>query len=230
MNFKKISFLSLFLSYAAHAALQDPKQIFSAIYHQNSWGDPESRSGSGSSLKQTTHIRSEITRILEQLQIKTMLDAPCGDFNWMKETDLRFLETYIGIDIVEDLIKNNAVRYGNYNQLFFLKNIITDSLPQVDIIFSRDCLQHLTISQSIQTIKNFKKSRSRYLLTTTYPKNKENYPLTTGYWMPINLQLPPFNFPEPLILIDEHATDWGPNMIYGKSLGLWRLEDIQIEE
>jgi hypothetical protein len=46
-----------------------------------------------------------------------------------------------------------------------------------------------------------------------------------GQWRPLNLQIAPFNFPRPLRLIDEQNT-WKANRYPGKSLGLWRVQDI----
>ena len=42
-------------------------------------------SGSGSSLSATLGIRTAIPHLVEMLQIKTILDAPCGDFNYFRE-------------------------------------------------------------------------------------------------------------------------------------------------
>jgi hypothetical protein len=41
----------------------------------------------------------------------------------------------------------------------------------------------------------------------------------------LNLQLPPFNFPAPLRLIEENCTEDGGKYA-DKSLGLWRLSDL----
>jgi hypothetical protein len=41
-----------------------------------------------------------------------MLDAPCGDFNWMKEVDLSAVH-YTGGDIVEPLVNSNHLLSDN---------------------------------------------------------------------------------------------------------------------
>ena len=82
------------------------KKIFSEIYKDNYWGDDESRSGSGSTLNATKLLRDDILKIINKYRIKTFLDAPCGDMNWMKEIVHKF-ESYIGVDIVEDMIEKN---------------------------------------------------------------------------------------------------------------------------
>jgi hypothetical protein len=50
-----------------------------------------------------------------------------------------------------------------------------------------------------------------------------NADIQTGGWRPINLQLPPYNLPKPIKLIDERC----PLEDYrDKSLGLWKTADI----
>ena len=50
--------------------------------------------------------------MLNQLDAKSMLDIPCGDFHWMKEIELP-LDHYMGADIVKPLIEENQNRYGS---------------------------------------------------------------------------------------------------------------------
>lgn len=201
------------------------KEVFNDIYYRNRWGDQESISGRGSNLRQTLVIIKKIPALLEKLNVKTMLDAPCGDFNWLKEAQLN-LERYIGCDIVADLITDNQRRYGNEVREFVNLDLATDTLPQVDLIFCRDCLVHLSFKDAIAVIKNFKKSNSKYLLTTTYPGILENKDIVTGDWRAIDLQLPPYNFPNMLEIIDEEATE--RKDYKQKSLGLWKLSDIEL--
>src|SRR3712207_7875432 len=48
----------------------------------------ESYSGRGSELGATESLRSYLPQLFERLNIKTFLDAPCGDWNWMRQVDL----------------------------------------------------------------------------------------------------------------------------------------------
>ena len=63
-------------------------KVFDKIYEKNTWGSEESRSGPGSTEKQTRRIREALPTILNNFGIKSMLDLPCGDWNWMKDVDL----------------------------------------------------------------------------------------------------------------------------------------------
>lgn len=201
------------------------KEVFNDIYHRNRWGDRESISGRGSNLRQTLVIIKKIPVLLEKFHVKTILDAPCGDFNWLKEAQLN-LERYIGCDIVADLITDNQRRYGNEVRDFINLDLATDVLPQVDLIFCRDCLVHLSFKDALDVIKNFKKSKSKYLLSTTYPGIIKNQDIVTGDWRAIDLQLPPYKFPDMLEIIDEETTE--RQDYKQKSLGLWKLSDIEL--
>lgn len=201
------------------------QEVFNDIYYRNRWGGQESISGRGSTLQQTSVIIKKLPVLLEKLNVKTMLDAPCGDFYWLKEAQLS-LEKYIGCDIVADLITENKHRYGNEIREFLNLDLATDALPQVDLIFSRDCLVHLSFKDAFAVIKNFKKSNSTYLLTTTYPEIPENKDIVTGDWRAIDLRLPPYNFHNTLEIIDEETTE--RKDYKQKSLGLWKLSDIEL--
>src|SRR5437868_5072453 len=93
------------------------KDIFSDIYYRNVWGDEESVSGPGSGVKRASAFREELAELLKQLQVTTLLDAGCGDYNWMKELNLGSMQ-YIGVDVVPELITINQQKYGREIRTF----------------------------------------------------------------------------------------------------------------
>jgi len=96
-------------------------------------------------------------------------------------------------------------------------------LPAADMLLCRDCLVHLSNAHIRRALANIRASDTTYLLTTTFTDRDRNQDIPTGSWRPINLLLPPYNFPEPLRLIDERC----PDPTYAdKHLGLWRVADI----
>ena len=202
------------------------KTKFSNVYENNLFKGRISRSGEGSDLVQTATIRSRLPRLIEELNIQKLLDAPCGDWYWMREVDL-CVDEYLGVDIVDELIKKNQFTHGNKQISFQCLNLATDALPKSDLILCRDCLVHLSFDDALEIISNFKHSGATYLLTTTFSKRMRNEDLGSGFWRPLNLQLPPFNFPPPIILINENCTE--ENGQYSdKSLALWHLDDIKM--
>lgn len=196
---------------------------FTKIYRNNIFGSSESRSGSGSTMEQTAYIRSVFPGFFRELGVKSILDVPCGDFNWIKHVDLAGIH-YIGGDIVEDLVRSNNEKYQSPEREFRRLNIITDDLPKVDLILCRDCLVHLKFEDGLKAIQNFKRSGSTYLLATTFTNRPANEELF-GIWRTLNLQKAPYNLPEPLQIINERCTE-GDNQFTDKCLGLWRLSDI----
>jgi hypothetical protein len=185
--------------------MSELKEIFTEIYQNNLWASGESKSGSGSELKNTQIIRNELPTLFKKFNIKTVLDIPCGDFNWMSYVDRTGVE-YIGGDIVEDLIENNK---KNYNYIDFrVLDVTKDDLPKVDLIFARDLLGHFNYRSIDMAISNMKKSGSKYLLTTCFTKWDFNSNIEDGGWRPINLMIKPFNF-KPIYLINEDCTEGG---------------------
>jgi hypothetical protein len=196
--------------------------VFTRIYRWKLWGRGESVSGPGSSLEVTEQLRAELPALLRDHNVRTMLDAPCGDCHWIKEVDLP-VERYIGADIVRDLVTRNEETLGSDKHSFLHKNLLTDPLPEVDLILCRDCLIHFSTPDIFVALKNFKSSGARYLLVTSHRGVKKNGPMVTGLWRRVNLEAAPFNFPPPLTTIAE-PTPFKKDA--DKILGLWRIEDI----
>ncbi len=204
------------------------RKVFTNIFQGNLWRGTESLSGRGSDLDQTAVIRERLPELIRSLGVRTMLDVPCGDFNWMKELQLD-LELYTGGDIVAELIQRNTAAFASDTRRFQVLDLTSDSLPKSDLVLCRDCLVHLPLDDGLRAISNIKASGSTWLLSTTYPSQSENkeLPLSVKGWRVLNLQLPPFSFPEAVELIDEKFTV-GQATYGDKCLGLWKLADISI--
>jgi hypothetical protein len=161
----------------------------------------------------------ELPGLFKGKDIKTILDIPCGDFNWMRKIDLSAID-YIGADIVDELIAENTKKHGSDNIKFLTLNIITDILPKRDLIFVRDCFVHLSYKDIQDAIKNIKKSGCKYLFATTFINRHDNHDIATGGWRPLNLQDDPFNFPDPEYVLIENCTE-GDGKYKDKTMGLW---------
>jgi hypothetical protein len=175
-------------------------------------------------LIQTERIREEIPRMLKSLGAGSLVDAPCGDFFWMKEVCLP-VQRYVGIDVVPELIRANSEKYGNTCRSFLEMNIIEEVVPCADIVLCRDCLVHLTFEQCFKIIENFRKSGSPYLLTTTFTDRTRNEDLGDGFWRTLNLEAPPFDFPPPKAVIVEGCSEYD-GAYADKSLGLWSFKQL----
>ena len=197
------------------------KEVFGEIFSKNKWGGSESRSGPGSTISQTELLRQRLPVALSRLRIRSIDDAPCGDMNWMKHLDYSF-ESFIGIDIVHDIIDSLRQQGFPRNYNFQYGDIVTDILPRADAIFCRDCLVHLPFNQIEEASRLWRLAGFRYAFVTTFPERTENIDCHVGEWRPLNMQAAPFNWPEPIFTIPERSPN--PADKYAdKSIGVWAL-------
>jgi len=180
----------------ARHADENNEAVFSKIYELNLWQTTESRSGRGSTMAYTKSIRETLPEVMAALQVKSFVDAPCGDFNWMRLVELPVECTYAGIDIVGEMIARNQAAYGDERRSFIKADITREPLPKVDMIFCRDCLFHLSFEDIFKTLDNFVRSESRYLMTSTH-QNADRFPnkdIKSGDFRVIDLFSEPFSF------------------------------------
>lgn len=201
------------------------EDIFTDISKSNTWSGKDSISGVGSDFEQTITVIEELPKLFKDFDVFSILDIPCGDFNWMKKVNLNGFE-YIGADIVEKIIQENNKQCFDANINFIQMNLIGDSLPKVNLVLCRDCLVHFSYADILLALKNICASDSEYLLTTTFIERKKNKDIPTGHWRVLNMQIYPFFFPAPLKILNEGCTE-GSGDFCDKSLGLWRIKDIK---
>jgi SAM-dependent methyltransferase len=201
------------------------EDVFADIYRRRVWGDGESRSGRGSGLVRTAEIRADLGVLLGALGVRSMLDAGCGDFHWMQAADLP-ITSYIGADVVQDLIDECRARYATAHRRFVHCDIAADPLPRVDLILCRDVLPHLSFADIARTIANFRASGAAWLLTNTFDGRPHNDDIPTGAWRPLNFRRPPFSWPPPSGVIDERCYHTG-GAYADKRLALWALAAVR---
>jgi 2-polyprenyl-3-methyl-5-hydroxy-6-metoxy-1,4-benzoquinol methylase len=204
------------------------EEVFGRIHAGNEWRGKESVSGPGSDVASCGNLISQLPKLFRDFGIRSILDVPCGDWNWMQKVDLRGID-YTGADIVPDLIHANIKNHAKPGHIedaisFFACNMISDKLPKCDLVLCRDGLVHLSFNDAKSTIAGIKASGSKFLLCTTFVRNdRTNVDMTTGGWRALNMELLPFGFPRPIRLICE-----GKDGEYqDKYLGLWETSAIK---
>lgn len=197
----------------------DRKDVFTSIWENNFWGNLETKSGPGSTRAQTEKLYAQFLDLFAALNIVTLNDACCGDFNWMGAV-AKSLDVYHGFDIVEPMIVElNALYKDADNLAFFQADVVQNLLPKADAILIRDGLTHFNVKDVNSTVKNFVDSGATYLIATTH-MGGDNHDIHTGEWHPMDLLSAPFYFPKPFKLITESTKGTQ------KSLGVWRLADL----
>ncbi|MCP5048819.1 MAG: class I SAM-dependent methyltransferase [bacterium] len=200
------------------------KETFRQIYQTNFWNNEGSVSGNGANRIQTKEIARRLPDLIDRLNVKTMLDLPCGDFNWMSAIDLG-IDQYTGGDILEEIIVKNQQSFADKKHRFVNLDITGDELPMVDLLFCRDCLVHLSFEDIRKAFENIKRSGIKMILTTTFTGFSPNHDIVSGDWRPLDLQSAPFNLPQPIRLINEKCTE-GSGSFSGKSMGLWPVQSL----
>lgn len=195
------------------------RAVFDRIYQDNGWQNDESVSGAGSTHQATRAIRERLPYVFERRGITSVLDIPCGDYNWWPMMKLLQPLEYIGGDVVFDLIGDNIEKFPQVD--FRVLDVVRDNLPRVDLIFVRDLLGHLSNREVKQALANIRWSGARFLMATTFPDYENSGDIETGQWRPINLDQF-WGLPPALEYINEVCMA-GDGQFTDKSLGLWRV-------
>jgi SAM-dependent methyltransferase len=193
---------------------------FAHAYETSAWGSPESGSGTGSELRATEVVRTQLADLLRRHNVKSLLDAPCGDWNWMQYIDLAGIE-YFGVDIVPTVITENQMKFDRLGVSFAVADLTRDTLPSADAVICRDCFIHLSYLDIAAVMANFRRSGATWLLLNTFPETRWNRNQFTGMrWRRLNFQLPPFNFPDPVEALSDGSE------VCPSRLSLWKLADL----
>lgn len=197
---------------------------FKYIYDKNIWSSEESVSGIGSTLEYTRNLRNNLPNLFKKYEIKSILDAPCGDFNWMQKVLEDCDLNYLGGDIVENLIDKLNLEHSNEKIKFINLDICSDDLPDVDLIFVRDCLFHLSYHDIERFINNFQRSNIEYLFTTSHKNDNsfKNSDIVSGSFRRIDLFSAPFCFNKNFIEKIEDFIQPYPD----RSMYLWKRNNF----
>jgi hypothetical protein len=201
------------------------QRTFTAIHDANAWGNDESVSGS--TIARGADFQHDLLSLLDAFAVRSLLDVPCGDVNWMREVLAARSLDYTGADIVGPLILRNTRLHAVPERRFLCLDMTRDDLPRADLILCRDGLVHLSFADARAALRNFRRSQSRFLLTTTFIGRRQNRDVATGGWRTLNLEAAPFRLPPPLAVIDERCLH-SEGIYRDKRLGLWRLETIDV--
>lgn len=197
---------------------------FTKIYKGNGWGSIESYSGTGSEYSYTENLRKHLPELLSHFNVKKLLDAPCGDFNWMKYVVESTEIDYVGADIVADLVEENNNLYQSERVVFIQLDITKDSLPAADLMICRDCLFHLSNENIRRFLNNFVSSDIPYLLATTHTNNTgfSNTNIEDGGFRALDLLSEPFYLSDNYFAVID---DWIPGYEERK-LCLWSRDQV----
>ena len=179
---------------------------FDAVYELDLWNDGGlgSGSGPGSSLEATRTISALLVHLILTMNLKSMLDVPCGGMRWMPSVietadDLYQVDgllpfnfrrgagagdppagafQYTGVDIVGSVVNSARARHGAAHPMWeFIHGDVTMPsllLSRHDLVVCRDLFFHLSAPKIAAAIANFRRSGSTWLLASHNPHMSEN--------------------------------------------------------
>jgi SAM-dependent methyltransferase len=135
-------------------ATRSVKDVFREIYARNLWGGAPGKlcSGSGSAEEFAIPYAETIKRFVERHGLRTVVDLGCGDFSvgrLIASTGIR----YIGVDVVDEVVRRNRERYGSEGVDFVCLDITADELPPGDLCLVRQVLQHLSNAEILAVLE-----------------------------------------------------------------------------
>ncbi len=151
LRIKKINFFNMEKEFHN----MEHSEIFDKIYLDKIWGEcseGSANSGAGSHLPYIIEPYIRVVKLfLSKVKPSVVVDLGCGDFN-VGRNFTTYTKKYLACDVSSVIIDNNKSKYENFDNVDFQYiDICKDKLPEGEIAFVRQVLQHL----SNKAIKNF---------------------------------------------------------------------------
>ena len=130
-------------------------------------------------------------------------------------------ESYLGLDIVEELILKNNNNYSNNKILFKKFDLVEDELDNgYDLILVRDVFIHLKNDQILNFLNKIKKNDSIFFGVTSSPSLQINRDLKVeGRYRDINIEISPYN-------LNNFITKIFESSIEEDSLNIYKINDL----
>lgn len=141
---------------------------FNRIYASGRWAKSKAgdgTSGPGSTLEATREYRAYLGDFLRKHNVQSVVDAGCGDWSFSSAIDWNHVR-YLGVDISTSVIEDVTKRFARDN-IRFVVDDISRSLPPADLLLCKDVLQHLPNKQVHDFIENnLRKGKYKWAILT----------------------------------------------------------------
>lgn len=169
--------------------------VFEDIYRNEVWGRGQG-SGGGSSPFITTGYRDFLQKLLVDLNIKSVIDFGCGDWQFSQLINWSGI-SYYGYDCVRTIIENDQKKFGRQNIRFDYADEVDQIDQRADLLIIKDVLIHWpneTIKKFLQDCRN--RDRFKYVLITNSKSGKiveNNFDISVGGFHSLDINAEPFN-------------------------------------
>ena len=173
--------------------------VFNQIYDKHLWGFG---SGVGSQESNTVQYRELLQRMFDDERFNSFVDFGCGDFQIMELMKVPLHKSYVGIDVVAEIIKENRELFGSQHPNYQFHHVedmsalkLGSQLLKGDMIIVKDVLQHLPNESIKYFIDNILPNFKYALITNDYSDDvmHRNSDIAKGQARPVDLTYPPFN-------------------------------------
>jgi SAM-dependent methyltransferase len=204
-----LAVLAVFLYRDLPREPQDPdalrKDAFEGIYAKGRWGKDEQgkgTSGGGSTMESTKLYRVFLQDFLAAHRIRSVVDAGCGDWEFSQAIDWRGID-YMGVDIVESVIKADQRRFSAANVRFVVADIVRDELPPADLLLVKEVLQHLSHADIARFLAQLPRYRHVLIVNDVDPTTLTAEPkdIATGGYRWLDLTRPPYELQGAKVLV-----------------------------
>lgn len=184
---------------------RDVSEIFGEIYRDGLWGGQQGEfySGEGSDDAVTAGYVAVVRKYIEDHDIRSIVDLGCGDFRVGRQL-LRPGVSYVGVDLVPELIESHQKRFGGETVRFTVADIIQDPLPEGELYLVRQVLQHLSNDQIGRALDKLR-HKPHVVIAEHHPAasrfkeyNRDKPPgqaIRVPFGSGVYLDKPPFSFP-----------------------------------
>jgi len=202
-------------------AEQNDQQIFSNIYKNDIWFGG---SGAGSDPKYAMPYLKLLQEYFNDTRFGKIVDLGCGDWQLMKRISIPRRKSYVGYDVVQQVIDENNKKFAKPNVQF----IAISGLKEIenikgDLLIAKDVLAHWPNSQVqyflAKILPNYK-----YALITHDVSNrfgdKSNIEIKLGDYRPIDITSAPFNLKNTTVVLEYDSLGYNKVVLFYTNLSI----------
>lgn len=185
-------------------AFDNDSQTFSDIYKNDIWCGG---SGSGSDPRHAMPYLRLLQKYFNDKRFSKIVDLGCGDWRLMQHISIPRKKSYIGYDVVQEVINANNKKFAKPNLHF----IAISSLKEIehvkaDLLIVKDVLAHWPNDKVQYFLKkilpNYKYALITHDITNQSGKDSlKNGDIRLGEHRPIDITLEPFNLKNTTIVL-----------------------------
>ena len=206
------------------------QDVFTKVYSEGMWGGNPGTffSGPGSNEEAAKPYAGFVLRFMTERNLKSVVDLGCGDFRVGRLIAASGV-SYVGVDVVEPLIAENARRHGSPTVRFQCADITSDALPEGELCLIREVFQHLSNAQVSAVLAKLPKYKYT-LITEAHPEDFQHYRInrdkphgaTSGldHFSVLRLNHPPFNVADARLVFEIDPLYDSSYAVYGRRFKL----------